>query len=53
MPSKYDNAVIPVEQSVAREIPSEQELATQHNQNPQMFMQEENSLVVSLTLVNM
>ncbi|XP_059432882.1 transcription factor PIF1 isoform X1 [Corylus avellana] len=39
-PSKYDDAVIPAEQSAAREIRSEQEPAA-HNQNSQLFMQED------------
>jgi hypothetical protein len=37
---KYDNAMFPAERLTAREIPSEQKLAAQHNQNPQMFMKE-------------
>ncbi|KAE8008738.1 hypothetical protein FH972_005226 [Carpinus fangiana] len=41
LPSKYnDDVVIPLEQSVAREIRSEQE-PTAHNQSPQLFMQED------------
>jgi hypothetical protein len=42
-PPKYDDAMIPGEQSTAREIRSEQELAAhnQHNQNSQPFMQED------------
>lgn len=41
--SKYDDAVLPAEQSAAREIRSEQVPAThnQHNQDPQLFMQED------------
>lgn len=41
--SKYDDAVLPSEQSAAREIRSEQVAAShnQHNQDPQLFMQED------------